>query len=271
MTVFEGPPRAWPIAKRAWKSTGGAFRRHPVIFLVTLVLNAALAAEMVRAPVNLLLMRPLPDATTLHTGLVYSGARLAVMLLTSLIVTPLAVCVHRHVLKDEARGSFVSACVNYFFWLAGLQLVFLAGFSYSLLASAVGFVRGLIDIIITIAAAVVTRRLLMLFPAVAAGLPSRGAEDRVETSWQQMEGNLWLTARTALITLAPLLVLAFVFARLGLPRPPAVPPIPPPPPAPPPVTMLLMIGHGLLGVVNALIAAVTAAMASWLFAATRRR
>jgi hypothetical protein len=129
MTATEIKPKAWPIAIQAWKSFGGAFRRHPVIFLVTLALNAALAVVLVRAPANLWLLRPLPVATTVHTGLVYSGARLAAMLLTSLIVTPLAVCVHRHVMRGEVRGSFGAACVNYFFWLAGLQLVFLAAYS----------------------------------------------------------------------------------------------------------------------------------------------
>ena len=252
---------------------GAALRRHPLIFLITMALNAALSAGQVLKPINLWLFRPATAETTVHTGLVYMGARLGVLLLATLVATPLAVRVHRFVLGREGQESqvaFISVCINYFCWVAGLQLVFLAGYAYSLLASSVAFVRGIIDALVTVAAAVVTRRLLLVFPAVAIGVTSKGAEDRIEKSWQQMTGNLMLAVRAVFLTLLPLIVLLFILAKLGLPKPPAVPPIPTPPPAPPPVTTLLIIGHGLMGAVNALLVAVTAAFASLFYRATKK-
>ena len=87
----------------------------------------------------------------------------------------------------------------------------------------------------------------------------------MEASWAPMRGRFWQSMWLFGCTLIPLFVLMFVLMKVGLPKPPAVPPISPPTPAPPPVTKLLLIGRGLLGVVQAFAAALAASGASLLY------
>ena len=117
--------KAWPIAKQAWKSFAGAMIGLLPLVLVTLALAAALSVAQVASPkLYAILLRPKAEDIKVVSGAIHVGARLAVIFLFSLIVTPLAVAVHRRILG--AQTAFVPAARNFFFWLFLLQAAFLS-------------------------------------------------------------------------------------------------------------------------------------------------
>ena len=261
-------PKTWSIVQQAWKSFGGAMLGLLPLVLVTLALAAVLSAAQVASPkLYAILLRPKAEDIKVASGALHVGARLAVIFLFSLIVTPLAVAVHRRILG--AQGAFAPAARNFFFWLFLLQAAFLAAHAFALLASAVSFVRTLIDLIVDIGALLVIVRLTFLWPAVAVGEPSKSAEARMDASWTLSEGRFWLIARTVVLTLLPMLVLLYLSARVvaGPPqKPPPAPVLPPPA-----VTAARLIAGGLGGALMALTIALGAAVASWLYRAIGKK
>ena len=260
--------KAWPIAKQAWKSFAGAMIGLLPLVLVTLALAAALSAAQVASPkLYAILLRPKAEDIKVVSGALHVGARLAVIFLFSLIVTPLAVAVHRRILG--AQTAFVPAARNFFFWLFLLQAAFLSAHAFALLASAVGFVRTLIEFIVDIGALIVIFRLTFLWSAVAVGEPSKSAEARMDASWTLSQGRFWLIVRTIFLTLLPMLVLLFLTARVvgGPPqKPPPAPVLPPPA-----VTLVRLVAAGIGGAVTALMFALAAATTSWLYRAAGRK
>jgi hypothetical protein len=259
--------KAWPFVKESWGGMMRALASLPVSFLLTIVLYAAMGAAMAgMGPLPKWLFRPPAAETGWANGAIYVAARLGVAVVSSLVLAPLLVSVHRVLLRDRVQAGWLGATTNYFCWLLALQLVALAGFSFALLASAVAAVRGMIDLIVQLGILILAWRLVLLGPAVAIGVPAKDAEDRMEASWTVMEGRFWSTIGLFFCVLLPMLVVMVALARLGLPRPPNPPPISPPPPAPPPVTKLLLIGRGLLGMAEVFAAALAASAASVLYA-----
>jgi hypothetical protein len=228
MTASEIRPKAWPIAIQAWKSFGGALLGLLPLVLVTIVLAAALSAAQVASPkLYAILLRPKAEDIKVVSGLTHVGARLAVIFLFSLIVTPLTVAVHRRILAPQS--GFMPAARSFFLWLFLLQAAFLAAHAFALLASGVSFVRDLIDFIVDVGAIIVIFRLIFLWSAVAVGEPTRSAETRMDASWDLSQGRFWLIARTVFLTLLPMAVLLFVTARVvgGPPqKPPPAPVLP---------------------------------------------
>ncbi|MDB5733732.1 MAG: hypothetical protein JWN16_369 [Alphaproteobacteria bacterium] len=268
MTASDIRPKAWPIAIQAWKSFGGALLGLLPLVLVTLVLAGALSAAQVAVPkLYAILLRPKAEDIKVVSGLTHVGARLAVILLFSLIVTPLTVAVHRRILAPQA--GFLPAARSFFLWLFLLQAAFLAAHAFALLASAVSFVRSLIDLIVDLGAIIVVFRLIFLWSAVAVGEPTKSAETRMDDSWTLSEGRFWLIARTVFFTLLPMAVLLFVTARVvGGPvqKPPPAPVLPPPA-----VTAVRLIAAGLWGAAMALTFALGASMTSWLSRAVGKK
>ena len=261
-------PKALPIAKQAWKSFAAAMIGLLPLVLVTLALAAVLSAAQVASPkLYAILLRPKAEEIKVASGALHVGARLAVIFLFSLIVTPLAVAVHRRILGTQS--AFVPAARNFFFWLFLLQAAFLSAHAFALLASAVGFVRTLIDLIVDIGALIVIFRLTFLWPAVAVGEPCKSAEARMDASWRLSEGRFWLVARTVVLTLLPMLVILFFTARVvgGPPqKPPPAPVLPPPA-----VTAARLVAAGIGGAAMALTIALSAAMTSWLYRTVGRK
>jgi hypothetical protein len=259
--------KAWPIAKAAWGGVARAFVSAPITFIVTIALYAALGAAMNGVkPLPKLLFRPEAIKTTWTNGAIYTGMHLGVVLVSTLILAPMLVSVHRTLLKDRVRAGWGAAWRNYTGWLFALTAAALLAACFALLASAVGFVRGLIDFIVLIFTLVLAARLALLPPAIAIGVPEKSTDSRIDSSWMGMEGRFWLFMRVLLMTLVPMLVLLAVLNRIGLPKPPNPPPISPPDPAPPPVTHLLIIGRALHGAVEAFAAALIASATSALYA-----
>jgi hypothetical protein len=268
MAASDIQPKAWPLAIQAWKSFGAALLGLLPLVLLTIALAAALSAAQVASPrLYTILLRPKAEDIKLVSGLTHVGARLAVILLFSLIVTPLTVAVHRRILAPQS--GFAPAARNFFFWLFLLQAAFLAAHAFALLASAVSFVRNLIDLIVDIGAIIVVFRLIFLWSAVAVGEPTKSAEARMDTSWTLSEGRFWLIARTVFLTLLPMAVLLFVTARVvgGPPqKPPPAPVLPPPA-----VTAARLAAAGLWGAAMTLTFALAASMTSWLCRAAGKK
>ena len=263
--------KVWPIAIAAWRGLGRAFAAQPLTFLVTMALYAGLSAAMAglgRLPKWL--FRYGAEQTTWANGFTYLAAHLAVAVVTSVILTPLVVSVHRTLLTDRVRAPWGAVARNMFFWLLGLQLFFTVLLAAPLIASAVGFVRGLLNLIAQIILVFVIRRLVLLTPAVAIGVPAKSAEDRIDASWTLMEGRFWLYIRLGLLTLAPMQLLLGALNRIGIPKPPNPPPIVMPPPAPLPVTKLLLIGQASAGVVWVILVALAASAVSMLYVRLKR-
>ena len=265
--VWQGLKKAWPFVKASWGGMMRALASRPLIFLLAILLYAALGAAMAGlGPLPKLLFRPEPDKTAWANGAIYVAMRLGVAVVSSLILAPLLVSVHRVLLRDRVQAGWSATAANYFCWLLALQLVALAGFSFALMASAVAAVRGMIDLIVQLGILILAWRLMLLGPAVAIGVPAKNTEDRMNASWAVMEGRFWSTIGLFFCVLLPVLLVMIVLSRLGLPKPPNPPPISPPAPAPPPVTKLLLIGRGLLGMVQVFAAALAASAASVLYA-----
>jgi hypothetical protein len=265
--LWRGLVMAWPFIKGAWGGVFRAFAGNPVTFLVTMVLFAALGlAAAGHGPLREWLFRPSPDQTRWNNGAFYAAARLGMAVVTSLVLAPLMVAVPRTVLNDRVQGGWGAALRNNLGWLLALQLCITGLLTFSLLASAVGFVRGMIDLIMQIAILILAWRLALVLPAVAIGTPAKSAEARLDASWTTMEGRFWYTFWLFLCTLLPMLVLMTILARLGVPKPPNPPPISLPPPAPLPVTKILLITQGMLGVAQVFTVALGMSAASQLYA-----
>jgi hypothetical protein len=259
--------KAWPIAKAAWGGTLKAFGANPLVFLVAMALFAAMGAAMAGVGhLPRLLFPPEPEKTNWSNGATFAGMRLGVEMLSGVILAPMMVSVHRTILADRLQNGFGAAWRNYLGWLLALMMVAVASLNFSLIASAVGFVRGLLVIIAQIGLLILVWRLALLPADVAVGAPAKSAEARIDTSWAAMEGRFWLTVRILFLTLLPMLILLAILHRIGMPKVPNPPPIPTPPPAPPPVTRLLMIGRALEGAAQAFTVALAVAASSELYA-----
>jgi hypothetical protein len=142
------------------------------------------------------------------------------ILLQSAIATPLAVATHRLILKGEIISGTIRLRAPYywafFVWLCCLGFVPLllkdifwpANRALILIPALVGIIVGLYSV--------------LLFPAIAIEAPSAGWLDRLNTSWKQMRGHVWLFIRAVLLAFIPLfvslllLVGVFIIAMLVL-------------------------------------------------------
>lgn len=276
MLAYSGPVTARALAMRTWRSAFSAITAMPLLFVALLLLQAVLAAAVVLVPgMQSWLVRPKPQDITVLLTLKHIASRGLTLMLNGLVAAPLAVAVHRHILLGK-RGAPFAPSRNLFFWMVALQLFFLAAFSFSLLASSVAFVRGLIDFIIFIGLIVVVYHLAVMFPAIAIEVPAKSAEARIDQSWSLMQGRFWLWLRLILLTLLPFIVIALVLMVLA-------PHKQPPGPgavqaaagaakavAKAPAHAALLATAIVGGVIQVMLAALLSAMTSWLYAAIRR-
>ena len=259
--------QGWPFCKAAWAGVMRAFGNNPLLFIVTMVLFAAMGAALNGlGHLPRLLFAPEAEKTTWTNGAAYAGMRLGVALLSVGILAPMMVSAHRTVLGDRLQAGWSSALRNYLGWLLALAALASLSLNFSLIASAVGLVRNLMVLIAQIGLLILAVRLALLPSDVAIGVPARSAEARIATSLDIMEDRFWSTLGLLFLTLLPMLVLMFILHRIGVPRIPNPPPIPTPPPAPPPVTKLLLIGRGLEGVAQVFTVALAVSAASQLYA-----
>lgn len=217
MITYEGRRGGRAIAKRGWASLAGAIRAMPLLFLVTLILGAALRVAFLKVDLLRNAM-PAPTLEKLTSAVLFThlGAHLALILAWAAIVVPMAVAIHRYTLLGERRPGFpyrAGHTRNFFYWTAGLLLAFFIARSFSLLLMAVTFVQALTAGVIEIGIFIIIIQILMIFPALAIGVPAKSAEARIDASFRRMEGNFWLLARTVVLTLLPLLIVAVLLSR----------------------------------------------------------
>jgi hypothetical protein len=270
--TYEGRRGGRAIARRGWASLAGAVRAMPLLFIATLALGAGLRVAFLKIPaLHNAMPAPTLEKLTSVTLLTHLGVHLGLILAWAAIVVPMAVAIHRFTLLGERSAGFpyrAHHTRNFFFWTSGLLLAFFIARSFSLLLMAVTFVQALTAGVIEIGIFIIVIQLLMMFPALAIGVPAPSTEARIDASFRRMEGNFWLLARTVVLTLLPLLIVAFVLARVMAGPPPPPPPAVAPPPAP--ITTIRLVAAGLFGAVQVAAFALASATASWLYAATRK-
>jgi hypothetical protein len=270
---FEGRVTARSVAVRALRSLRGAFFAMPLLFLLTLMLGAGLGVAMYGVvPLRDALAAPKFEDFSVTVIARHLGAYFAGIAIWSVIVSPLAVAIHRFILLDEKRPGFPYARAetrNFFYWLMALLLAVMAARAFCLLLGAVAFVRGLSEFAVNVGALIVGLQIALIFPGIAIGVPAASVEKRLDTGFRMAEGKFLLLLRAYLLTQIPLLILRMVLLRIAAgPVPKAV--LGEPPPLPPPPTPLQLTAAGAAGAVSILAIALLAATLSWLYAARRK-
>ena len=194
-------PGTGTIIRQALRSTGQAFAKMPLLFASAyggLLLLAYLEPRLGYDPA----------ASTLaphnHSAIAVLGsacAEFTVYLLNTLCLAPVAVAVHRFVIRGETTRGVISplpAHTQLFaFWLLILAAVRIAGSLPGALATsanASGLISGLIAFMgagVAIALVVVTVKLALMFPAIAVDSPDAGFLARARLSWQRSKGHAW--------------------------------------------------------------------------------
>ena len=273
MIEFEGRVTAREVAVRALRSLRGAFLAMPLLFLVTLVLGAALGVAMYGVvPLRDALAAPKFEDFSVAVIARHLGAYFAGIAIWSVIVAPLAVAIHRFILLDERRAGFPyarAATCNFLYWLAGLLLAVMAARAFCLLLGAVSFVRTLSEFAVNAGALIVGLQIALIFPGIAIGVPAASVEKRLDTGFRMAEGKFLLLLRAYLLTQLPLLVLRVGLTKIAVGRMPDAVPGEPPPLLPDP-TPFQLAAAGAAGAVSILAIALLAATLSWLYAARRR-
>lgn len=273
MIEFEGRVTAREVAARALRSLRGAFAAMPFLFLLTLVLGAALGVAMYGVvPLRDALAAPKFEDFSTAVIARHLGAYFAGIAIWSVIVAPLAVAIHRFILLDERRAGFPyarAATCNFLYWLAGLLLAVMAARAFCLLLGAVSFVRTLSEFAVNAGALIVGLQIALIFPGIAIGVPAASVEKRLDTGFRMAEGKFLLLLRTIFLTQLPLTILRVVLTKIAVGRMPEAIPGEPPPLLPDP-TVLQLAAAGAAGAASILAIALLAATLSWLYAARRR-
>lgn len=273
MIEFQGRLTARSVAGHALRSLRGAVLAMPFLFLFTLILGAVLGVVMYGVvPLRDALAAPKFADFSVATIARHLGAYFAGIAIWSVIVTPLAVAIHRFILLDEKHGGFPYAraqTCNFLYWLAGLLLAVMAARAFCLLLGAVAFVRTLSEFAVNVGALIVGLQIALIFPGIAIGVPAASVEKRLDTGFRMAEGKFLLLLRTILLTQLPLAILRVGLTKIAIGRMPEAIPGEPPPMLPPP-NPFQFVAAGAAGAVSILAIAFLAATLSWLYAARRR-
>jgi hypothetical protein len=148
-------------------------------------------------------------------------AEFTVYLLNTLCLAPVAVAVHRFVIRGETTRGVISplpAHTQMFaFWLLILEAARIAASlpgaltSYADLA---GVIVGFAGAFASLALIVATVRLALMFPAIAIDSPDAGFLARARISWRRSKGHawyiFWCETLTSLIVAAPGLLILYL-------------------------------------------------------------
>lgn len=197
------------MAKLAWTSLCAAFRKMKLLFG-----GAAIFSMIVAALPFYISDVATPGAEPLH-GAVALLLFLPRVFLPAIIVAPVMIALHRFILLDPASSPTALMKASYeksfvLWWLGFNLLLIIIG----AVAGLVGWVwpgSGIPAAIVLLAGIIISLRLILIFPAVAAEVPSAGWRDRIETSWNQMHGRFWLLIRAYLLLAFPI---AIIFALI---------------------------------------------------------
>lgn len=151
-------------------------------------------------------------------SLQYGALELAKAFVEAVIATPVAVAMHRLILKGEVTAGIISLRYSYhWLFLAWVCLFLLA--QNVLVALARSDSAFLLAVIVGIGVVFLWLRSALLFPAIA--IEEQGAGwQALRASWQKMDGHFWLFIRALLAALIWLIALAVLYvvavAILGL-------------------------------------------------------
>lgn len=246
-------PGVFRTAARAWRSAVSALLQMPLAFLLTIaavvLVRLALSVPWFAVP---LVSRnhPVPAPSLAVTGHVVLVTVLGTIL-NALVLAPLAIAVHRHVLLGERTALLplrpLRRLLRFADWLIVLGL---AGDLPGLLgllplpgAPLIGFVAMIVVLVVTI-------RLVLVFPAIAVQPPTA----RASLGWRETYGQVWRIAAVLLVSTLPILGLALLVLLLG-------------PRLSPGTTMQMIAISPLTAALDPFGTALGAAAASWLFLA----
>lgn len=132
--------------------------------------------------------------------------------LQAAIGAPLAVAVHRLILKGEATPGIISLNRPYH-WLFFAWLLAFALAQFALAGARLA--SGLLALIFAIGWFIFFIKSALVFPAIAIEAPSRNWRERLDISWKQMDGNFWLFFRALLISFLPLIIAVILASIAG--------------------------------------------------------
>jgi hypothetical protein len=135
---------------------------------------------------------------------------LAKALMEAVIATPVAVAMHRLILKGEVTAGMISLRKPYhWLFLAWLCLFLLL---QNVLADLAQSAAGLfLAAVVEFGVAVLWLKSALLFPAIAIQERGGGWREQLLTSWRLMDGNFWLFFRAILLAMIPLLALLLLY------------------------------------------------------------
>ncbi|HWX89345.1 MAG TPA: hypothetical protein VNY75_03505, partial [Rhizomicrobium sp.] len=268
--VFESRPSGSELAARSWKSLRQAFKAMPAFYVGTFLICSLPAIGL-----DVVMTYPAQAAALLHvaplsTAFALSAAALQGVMSLAVIAIA-AVATHRFILLDDIHPKVGRIGLQFFLWLALVVIVLVLLDVAKALDRKVMPDSGLtvgIGCAIWVMKLVVGVYCALIFPAVAIGEPTLSLQDRIETSWERMDGNFWLFFRADIVALLPL-ILAMVLSILVIGILPLsvmirmsgfVPAL----------NILETIVRAIINLLSFPIFMVQAAIASWLYAWVRR-
>jgi hypothetical protein len=197
----------------AWQDALAACQRMPNLFLIATVALAAL--NLVYFSLAMVAFPGGPGLFGFLIGLIYAVAQ-------SFLLTPLAIAVHRYLLLGETSDAYRldpqdARFKKFFTFLAGLAVVmFVPRLIGELLSSPFGpsVLGRLVGFVLSIIAAVVLVRNVILFPAVAVDAPSadwrNAMADTQGHSWRVFFILFCAILPAAIVAAIVLVVFAFI-------------------------------------------------------------
>jgi hypothetical protein len=196
--------KATALAGRAFESARETWTRMKPLVISAMLANGALAAIFLTVELGL-------PKNSLWLGVLQVPFQAA-------IGTPLAVAVHRLIVKGEVTPGIIALNRPYhwlfFAWLCAIAFVELALMGLVLASFK------LLMLVLIVGIFIFFIKSALIFPAIAIEAASSNWRATLQTSWRQMDGNFWLLFRAMLLTLLPLILavvlITIVFTLLGI-------------------------------------------------------
>jgi hypothetical protein len=224
-------PGTGTIIRQALRGTGQAFAKMPLLFASAyggLLLLAYLEPRLGYDPAASTLG---PHNHSTAAILVSACAEFTVYLPSTLCLAPVAVAVHRFVIRGETTKGVISplpAHTQLFaFWLlilAAVRIVLSLPGALVPPTNVAGAIVSLVGAVTSIVLIVVTVRLALMFPAIAIDSPDAGFLARAGISWRRSRGHAWYifwceTLASVIVAVPGLLILYLMRITASDPHP----------------------------------------------------
>jgi hypothetical protein len=205
-------PNIGTLIGNALRSASDAAGRMPMMFL------SACAGLLIVPAVMPHVVGLLPESAS-GTPLMVLAIQLVRYVVLGLFLAPVAVAVHRFIIKGEMTQGIAlpvsGRAMSFLGWLVLIDLVQVLTEVPTAVAAFNGILQvavALFSLFLWVAVILVSVRLSLLFPAVAIDVPSQGLRARAQASWDQTRGNFWYVFLTSVLAT---LVVALPFMLLG--------------------------------------------------------